>query len=247
MIEEFEVTVPAPRGAETRTASVYLPESYDGKKRFPVLYMFDGQTAFFDERAPYGDSWRMGEELDRLGAELVVATVDCDAHERITEYSPFAFDCGDFHSEGKGGNYLDWFVGAFKPMIDGKYCTRPDRAHTYLAGSSMGGLMTVFGLCRYPDVFAGGASLSPSFWADPKASEQMIRAAKIGKAKLYLDYGEKELERHGARQREALSACIAALLEQKTELTFRLIRGGKHNEVCWRRQIPVFLRALGLI
>lgn len=246
MIEEFRTAVNA-AGQKERRATVYLPKGYDGKTRFPVLYLFDGQTAFSDERAPYGDSWRMGEALDNLGAGIIAAAVDCDEKERLTEYSPFPFEQGGFRSEGRGAEYLDWLVNEFKPAIDKNYCTLPARKSTFLAGSSMGGLMTVFALCRYGDAFAGGAALSPSFWVAPEKSEEMIRSAPLKGKTLYLDYGERELFSRGAAQGKALSSCLAALIEGRTELTFRLIKGGTHSEVSWRKQIPSFLRALRLI
>lgn len=248
MIKQFEVTVPAPSGAQTRTAYVYLPKAYDGRKRFPVLYLFDGQTAFYDEKAPFGDSWRMGEALDGLGAELIVAAVDCDREDRLTEYSPFPFRSQFGSSEGKGAIYIDWLAEEFKPMIDKTYLTLPARENTYLAGSSMGGLMTIFALCRCPEVFGGGAALSPSLWIDPEACAGMIAAAHWEKQPgLYLDYGTKELKGHGERQRQGLTACLNALMEKNTAFTFRLIEGGTHSEQSWRAQIPVFLKVLKLI
>lgn len=247
MIEQFEVTVPAPSGEQKRTASVYLPEKHGG--RMPVLYLFDGQTAFFDERATYGDSLRMGDALDGLGAKLIVAAVDCDPRDRLTEYSPFAFSSPFGSSEGKGDVYLDWLVNAFKPEIDARYPTKPTRNSTFLSGASMGGLMTLYALCRYPHVFAGGAALSPSLWVDPAACAKMIGEADWSKARptVYIDYGSAELKSHGARQREALTACLDALLSRGAETTFRLIRGGTHSETSWRRQIPAFLRTLSLV
>ncbi len=248
MIEQFEVTVPAPGGEQTRTARVYLPKTYGGARRFPVLYMFDGQTAFFDETAPYGDSWRMGETLDRLGAGLIVAAVDCDKKDRLTEYSPFAFQSPYGSSAGKGEVYLGWLVRVFKPLVDARYLTLPAREHTYLAGSSMGGLMTLYALCRYPDVFRGGAALSPSLWIDPEACAKMIAGADWAEhIALYLDYGEKELKNHGERQRQGLVRCIDALMQKGAPFTFRLIGGGTHSERSWREQVPAFLEALSLI
>lgn len=248
MINQFEVTVPAPSGEQKRTAYVYLPKAYDGKERFPVLYMFDGQTAFYDETAPYGDSWRMGEILDRLKVPLIVAAVDCDKEDRLTEYSPFAFTSPFGSSKGKGAVYLNWLVQTFKPTIDETYLTLPARDHTYIMGSSMGGLMTLFALCRYPEVFGGGAALSASLWIDPEACAKMITAANWRKIpKLYLDYGAKELKSHGERQRQGLTSCLNALMEKNAPFTFRLIEGGTHSEKSWREQIPIFLKALHLI
>ncbi len=246
MIKQFETVVPAPSGEQRRTATVYLP---DAEGNFPVLYMFDGQTAFFDERAPYGDSWRMKETLEGLGARLIVAAVDCDKEDRLTEYSPFAFTSPFGSSEGKGAIYMDWFVRVFKHKIDADFPTLPGREHTFLAGSSMGGLMTVYGLCRFPDVFAGGAALSPSLWVDPGVCAKMIAEADWGKfaPTLYLDYGSEELKGHGARQRQALAGCYKELLAKNVPFTFRLIGGGTHSEKSWRAQTPIFLKTLGLL
>ncbi len=246
MIIQFVTTVPAPKGEQERTVTVYLP---DGEGRFPVLYQFDGQTAFFDDRAPYGDSWRMGETLERLRVPLIVAAVDCDKEDRLTEYSPFSFTSPFGSSEGKGSLYMDWLTHVFKPMIDSRFPTLPEREHTFLLGSSMGGLMTAYGLCRFPEVFAGGAALSPSFWVDPEGCAEMIAEANWKKfpPTLYLDYGSEELKGHGARQRQALTACFRELLAKDVPFTFRLIEGGTHSERSWREQVPVLLGALGLL
>lgn len=249
MIEKFEVTVPAPSGEQKRTAYIYLPKNYDGTKRFSVLYMFDGQTAFFDETAPYGDSWRMGEILDKLNAEVVVAAVEADGKDRLTEYSPFPFTSKYGSSEGKGEAYMNWLISEFKQMIEANYRTLPDRDHTFIVGSSMGGLMTLYALCRYPNVFGGGAALSPSLWIDPQSCASMIAAAEWRDVspEIYFDYGVQELKSHGDRQRRGLKACFDALMKKNAAFTFRLIEGGAHNEKSWREQVPHFLRTLRLI
>ena len=245
MIKQIEVTLPAPSGNQTRTAYVYLPKAYDEKKRFPVLYMFDGQTAFFDDTAPYGDSWRMGEILDKLQAEIIVVAVEADREDRLTEYSPFPFQSKYGSSEGKGEAYMDWLVGTFKPMIDATYRTLSEREHTLLVGSSMGGLMTMFALCRYSAVFGGGAALSPSFWVAPEKVGRMIKAAEwTDDVSLYIDYGTEELRSHGEAQCRGLESCIGALLEKNVPFDFRLIPHGQHNEKSWRERIPNFLQTL---
>lgn len=245
MINQFEVTLPAPSGEQKRTAYAYLPKSYDEKKRFPVLYMFDGQTAFFDETAPYGESWRMGEILDKLEAEIIVAAVEADREDRLTEYSPFPFQSKYGSSEGKGEAYMDWLIGSFKPTIDGTYRTFPDREQTFLAGSSMGGLMTMFALCRYPNIFGGGAALSPSFWIAPNKIGKMIKDAIWARdVALYIDYGVEELQSHGEAQSKGLESCIGALLEKNVPFDFRLIPHGRHNEKSWRERVPCFLNVL---
>lgn len=244
-LKQFEVAVPAPSGEQARTAYVYLPKSYDEEKRFPVLYMFDGQTAFFDDTAPYGDSWRMGKVLDKLNAEVIVAAVDADRLDRLTEYSPFPLRTKFGMSDGKGETYMDWLVDTFKPMIDATYLTLPEREHTFIAGSSMGGLMTMFALSHYPKVFGGGAALSPSVWVSPEKVGKMLKAAKWkDDIALYIDYGTEELNTHGDAQRRGLTCCFDMLLEAQIPFDFRLIPRGQHNEKSWRKRIPDFLRTL---
>lgn len=179
MIHEFFVTVPAPAGEEERRAYVYLPRGYDGIRRFPVLYLFDGQTAFYDHRAPYGESLRLGEYLDAHNVPVIAAAVECDAKNRLTEYSPFPFRSEYGDSEGKGENYMRWLTGAFKPYIDERYATLPQRENTYVAGSSMGGLMSLYALSCFSGTFIGAAALSPSLWGDPAYCERQIGRAHV--------------------------------------------------------------------
>ncbi len=245
MIEQFEVTVPAVGGPQRRGAAVYVPER---SGRFPVLYLFDGQTAFSDKRAPFGESLRMGELLDSMHASLIVAAVDCDPENRLTEYSPFAFSSQYGSSAGRGEVYLDWLVRTFKEKVDEKFPTLPQRSSTYLAGCSMGGLMTMYALCRYPEIFAGGAALSPSLWVAPAACAKMIADAdwQSGAPALYFDYGEKELG-GGTARKEALAGCCEALVKKGVPFTFRIIGGGTHSETSWRNRLPTVLKMLNLV
>ena len=97
-----------------------------------------------------------------------MAAVECNAganNERLVEYSPYRFDDKQYgHFDGKGKDTLNWFVHEFKPCIDANYRTQPDRAHTFIGGSSMGGLMSLYALLQYSDVFGRAAALSPSLW-----------------------------------------------------------------------------------
>ena len=165
MIKKWSIHYPAVGGEEERRAYVYLPTMYeaDPDRRYPVLYMFDGQNVFFDEDATYGKSWGVADYLDYTDTPLIVAAVECNAganNERLVEYSPYRFDDKQYgHFDGKGKDTLNWFVHEFKPYIDANYRTQPDRAHTFIGGSSMGGLMSLYALfavqrCVWP---CGGA------------------------------------------------------------------------------------------
>ena len=144
MIKKWSIRYPAVGGEEERRAYVYLPTMYDADpgRRYPVLYMFDGQNVFFDEDATYGKSWGVADYLDYTDTPLIVAAVECNAganNERLVEYSPYRFDDKQYgHFDGKGKDTLNWFVHEFKPFIDANYRTQPDRAHTFIGGSSMG-------------------------------------------------------------------------------------------------------------
>ena len=97
MIKKWSVSYPAVNGTEQRRAYVYLPTMYEAEpdRRFPVLYMFDGQNVFFDEDATYGKSWGVADYLDYTDTPLIVAAVECNAgpnNERLVEYSPYRFD-----------------------------------------------------------------------------------------------------------------------------------------------------------
>ena len=142
MIKKWSIRYPAVGGEEERRAYVYLPTMYeaDPDRRYPVLYMFDGQNMFFDEDATYGKSWGVADYLDYTDTPLIVAAVECNAganNERLVEYSPYRFDDKQYgHFDGKGKDTLNWFVHEFKPYIDANYRTEPDRAHTCLLYTS---------------------------------------------------------------------------------------------------------------
>mgnify|MGYP000417618327 CR=1 FL=1 len=108
MVKKWSVSYPAVNGTEQRRVYVYLPTMYeaDPDRRYPVLYMFDGQNVFFDEDATFGKSWGVADYLDYTDTPLIVAAVECNAganNERLVEYSPYRFDDPQFgHFDGKG-------------------------------------------------------------------------------------------------------------------------------------------------
>ena len=249
MIEVWDVTLPELTGEESRRAYVYLPEAAacGGEQRFPVLYMFDGHNVFFDEDATYGKSWGLGEYLDAHSTPLIVAAVECNHHPdggRLSEYAPYSVSSRGFGTvEGRGPLTMDWLVHDFKPEIDRRYPTLPDRAHTFVAGSSMGGLMSLYALCCFNEVFSRAAALSPSVGFGPESMKALIRAADIGTdSVLYMDMGEAELGWRGTGRKFRRVAGL--LLEKGVRLTARIVPGGTHCEASWEKQIPFFLPTL---
>lgn len=235
MIDTLNLNIPAPAGEEERTAYVYVPSDAKKGERFPVMYLFDGQTAFFDETAPYGESMRMHEFLEKRGARIIVASVEADKENRLSEYSPFAFESPFGNSTGYGRRHLEWLTGTFKPFIDEKYPTKSDRAHTMLAGSSLGGLMTLYGLATFSDVFSAGLAYSPSLWVNRGEMARLLKTVRPD-SEIYFDYGEKELTNH-AEVKESLRLACDALFESGATFAFRLAKGAVHNEGAWKKRL----------
>lgn len=249
MIKKWTVQVPAPKGPDLRHAYVYLPDAAEEEpeRRFPVLYMFDGHNVFYDEDATYGKSWGMGEYLDETETPLIVAAVECN-HDpdwgRIREYAPYDFTARRFgRIKAFGRETMEWLTGVFKPQIDAAFPTLPDREHTFIAGSSMGGLMSLYALSDYHRVFSRAAALSPSIDFEGARLDAMIRNADYPAGTvLYMDFGETEMKRARAESRWRT---VCRLLQQKgVLLTSRIVPGGEHNEASWEKQNPFFLSTL---
>ncbi len=251
MIRKFNVMFPSPDGLKPRRAYVYLPASYQKHpdKRYPVLYMFDGHNVFYDSHATYGKSWGMKQYMDRSRTEMIIAAVECNHspdHGRLKEYAPFDFSDKYFGDiPGCGKTTMEWYVHTFKKMIDTAYRTLPDREHTFIAGSSMGGLMSLYAILEYNQYFSGAAALSPSLWANADQIQTLIRTAKIHPhTKLYMDYGSNEMKASHRRAKVLFSKTVSQLLKRDVFLTSRIVPYGDHCEACWEKQIPQFINAI---
>jgi predicted alpha/beta superfamily hydrolase len=249
MVKRWKVTIPSLTGDRERTAFCYLPVGYNArsKKRYPVIYMFDGHNLFTDEEATFGKCWGLEDYLDFTDTPVIIAAVECntEGNGRLSEYSPISFDFRGERIVGRGKKYMDWLVGYFKPYIDAHFATLPDRANTYIAGSSMGGLMTMYALANYNKHFSKGAALSPSLWIDGKDLPAFIEKGRYGKdTVLYMDYGSKEFSNH-EKQREAFGKAFDILLKKNVFVTARVVPYGVHSEASWEQQIPYFMHTLG--
>lgn len=251
MIKKWTVTIPKLSQDKERRAYIYLPASYRREKdrRYPVMYMFDGHNVFFDGDATYGRSWRLGKYLDEKKKDIIVVAIECnhEGNRRLVEYSPMRYENATMGKiNGKGNVYMNWLTGTLKPYIDENYRTLPDRANTIIAGSSMGGLMALYGATVYNHVFQRAACLSPSLWVAPgKVLEIIARAHVRRDTCIYMDYGSEEMFNHVANA-EALISSSHLLLTKRVNLAFRIVPGGHHSEESWERQIPIFMECLGL-
>lgn len=234
-----------------RKIHMYLPDDYlVQNKKYPVLYMFDGHNLFYDEDATFGRSWRLAEAIERFGKELIVVGQECshEGNERLDEYSPYPFyDCafGAFH--GKGNLTMEFFVNDLKPYIDAHFPTSPKREHTWIGGSSCGGLMALYAVFKYSHIYSKGLVLSP--YLVPTCNLLMADIASTyirpGTA-VYMSWGAQE--GNGMHEFVMETKCctdIANLLLKKgTRLQFNVKPLGRHCEEDWDKESETFLRFL---
>ncbi|MDE6373598.1 MAG: alpha/beta hydrolase [Clostridia bacterium] len=247
MVIRSQIKIPPLTGDRERRAFVYLPVGYEASdRRYPVLYMFDGHNLFTDAEATYGKCWGLEEYLDRTRTQIIVAAVECN-HEgdnRLSEYSPVSFDFHGRRIKGRGKKYMDWLVGDFKAVIDGNFRTLSDRKNTFVAGSSMGGLMTFYALAKYGKYFSRGAALSPSLWVSEGEIPPFITGAAFkNDCVLFTDYGSKEFKNHSP-QRALFGETFKILCAKGVAVTARIVEGGTHCEASWEKEIPYFMQVL---
>ena len=247
MILVQKLQIPTLPTEKPRRLYIWLPKGYeDSEERYPVLYMFDGHNVFYNSHATYGKSWGMKEYLTKTRLPLIVAAVECnhEGMERLSEYSPWDFSARRYGTfEGRGRVTMDWFVDVLKPEIDRRFRTLPDRAHTLIAGSSMGGLMALYAVTAYNRVFSRAAALSPSLWVDRKSLAALLRDTPLTPAtRVYLDMGGCEgAEIPGIRPCEALFTAARRLVGAGAEVAARVAPGALHREADWEKRIPIFL------
>jgi len=220
-----------------RTYRVYLPESYgDSDKRYPVLYMHDGQN-LFDDATSYVGEWGVDETLNHLaktcGLELIVVGVDHGDKLRMRELNPYD---NERFGKGEGDAYVDFLAKELKPLIDRKFRTLPDRQHTAVMGSSMGGLISNHAINRHPQTFGIAGIFSPSYWIAPKIFAATEANAALKNTRIYLTTGDKEGESmtEGFKRMEELLNEFAG----KDQWQARLAKKGEHNEGFWRGEFP---------
>ena len=244
MVENFTAHI-TPFGLD-RNTFVYLPDDWQSSgRRYPVVYMFDGHNLFFDSTATYGTCWGLKEYMDAHPQALIVAP-ECnhEGNARLEEYSPYDFAWQEYDIKGRGKAYLDWMVQELKPLIDAKYPTLPDRENTAIGGSSMGGLMSLYAVTAFNDVYSRAACLSPSIWFATRSLDRLIRDAQFAPdTVIYMDYGSREMAHHD-NMRKQYAAVTSRLLEKQVLLTSRVVPNGDHCEACWEEQIPFFMHIL---
>jgi metallo-beta-lactamase class B len=217
---------------------IYLPEDYftNTSKRYPVLYMQDGQN-LFDNATSFSGEWRIDETLRALqnqqgdGGAIVVG-IDNGGSQRINEYSPYI---NPEYGGGSGNQYVDFLAFTLKPYIDANFRTMPDRNSTAIGGSSMGALISFFGALKHQNVFSKCLVFSPSFWFSDSLNQYVNSWTKTTDLRFYFMAGTNES-----------TTMISNMQNMRTRLQNRGVppsqinlvsrADGQHSEWFWARE-----------
>jgi predicted alpha/beta superfamily hydrolase len=228
----------SPQLGNRRDILVYLPPSYNrSQRRYPVIYMHDGQN-LFDRATSFGEEWEVDQTLEaasRDGLEAIVVGIPNLGEERLNEYSPWHDRRHD--QGGKGSAYLEFIVHTLKPLIDRDFRTLPGRESTGIAGSSMGGLISLYAFFKHSLTFGFVGVMSPALWFAGHSIFPFIKERPFVPGRIYLDVGTSEgsEELHDVRR-------LRDLLAQKgyrtgRDLLYVVEMGGQHNERAWARRL----------
>ncbi len=235
-VSYLPTNIEIPQLNRKRTIRMYYPPDYSSGKRFPVIYMHDGQN-LFDESTAFSGEWNVDETLDSLytyyGFSCIVVGIYHGEKERINELSPWVND--SLKLGGDGDKYAKFIVKTLKPFIDSHFRTLPDRDNTAVIGSSMGGLMSLYMALEYPDIFSKAGVFSPSLWFSPKAFEQIQKYNQKKIQRIYLISGAKE---GGKTVQNTLKAdsLLRSVGFDENYLRNKLSKDGQHSEWFWSRE-----------
>lgn len=227
----------SPRLGNHRDLFVYLPPSYGSRpdRRYPVLYMQDGQNVF-DDALSFAGEWAVDQTLEEAaaeGLEAIVVAIPNMGTARIDEYLPFR---DETLGGGRGSDYIAFLADRVKARVDADFRTEQAAAATGVMGSSMGGLISLYAFFDRPDAFGFVGAMSPALWpAGHRALAELDDRPNVG-GRIYVDVGTREGwgELRDVRR-------LRKLLERKgyrrdEDLLYIRERGGHHREAAWRRR-----------
>jgi predicted alpha/beta superfamily hydrolase len=238
--EQFEI----PQLIKTRRITALLPWNYyQTSRRYPVLYLQDGQN-LFDDHAPFG-SWELRRQMARLTekemGDVIVVAIDHAEDERVAEFTPSQ---KTKLGVGDGEKYARFLAETLKPYIDLTYRTHPDAVHTGIGGSSMGGLISIYAVMQHPELYSRLMIFSPSLWVSPSVTEYFTMESSSFNGKIYLYGGRKEgselvtLLKNFRRQLDESSG------SGSVQVHLNIRDDGEHNEHAWGQEFPAALEWL---
>lgn len=256
MIQKFNIDMKELN--RTREITVYLPDDYySSHDRYPVLYIQDGQNAFFDQLSFMGKSWGFLNYVKETGIKIIMVAIPCnfEGFKRMDEYGPWPISkelsLQETQTEGviiggEGKLYVEWMINELKPYIDKRYRTMPN--NTAITGSSMGGVISAYATLAYPHVFSKCAALSTAFWFYMDEFKELIESHDYDDVKLfYFDLGQ--FEGCGSEMIDdwyfESNDEIFELIQDKIEnIEYYYAHGAYHNEMEWNKRVPLFMGLL---
>ena len=256
---------------QPKTIDVWLPPGYVLTKKYAVLYMQDGQMLFDSAVTWNKQEWQVDENITALLGEkkimdCIVVAISNSGASRHSEYFPWkpiaklkspvkdTLVAHELEGKSQSDNYLLFLVKELKPYIDKQFPTYKDQRHTFIAGSSMGALISLYAICEYPRVFYGAACLSTHWPGSLLQYSDDIPLALMSYLeshlpdpdthRIYFDYGSKTLDSYYQKyQRMADKLMKAAGYKKKNWLT-QEFPGEDHSEKAWSERISIPLAFL---
>lgn len=261
----LEFTYENSKFIENKDYQIYLPVSYfkDDSKRYPVLYMMDGQNLFVDSLAYGGISWQIDRVADSLVNEgyineFIIVGINNAGIKRFSEYMPqkpveeIPQECDSLIKRIEhpvfSDNFLEFLVKELKPKIDQEYRTKAYEKDTYIAGSSMGGLISMYAICEYPEVFGNVICMSTHWIVSLDNSTPQI-ASEIqqyfadnlpGNKKVYFDYGTKGLDQYYEQYQLQANISLKKIgYTENVNCIVRKFENHDHNEYYWNKRLSI--------
>ena len=251
-----------------RTIDVWLPANYSTSKKYSVLYMHDGQMLFDATKTWNGQEWKVDETISQLLTsnqikDIIVVGI-WNSDNRYSEYYPkksmdYLSDnvkntvMSNVSNDPKADKYLSFIVTELKPYIDKTYSVNTDLANTYIAGSSMGGLISWYALCEYPDVF-GSAICMSTHWADNTVDSPEIpysfrkyllnKLPSSSNHKIYFDHGTVDLDANYGVHQVLVDTIMKHKGYSSTNWESLVFDGEGHNETAWANRFNIPLKFL---
>jgi predicted alpha/beta superfamily hydrolase len=243
------------RLGQPRRIAVWLPPGYqDSDQRYPVLYLHDGQNLFDQKTAAFGVEWQVDETATRLieqgKIEPLIIVGIWNTADRIAEYTPGVDP--EFSQGGRADDYLKFLVEELKPLVDRTYRTRPSRESTAIAGSSLGGLISLYACQKHPKIFAACAAISPSLgWNQESLLKELeVQPERLQPIRVWIDMGTSEgrnaesQQANVARVERLGRALESAGSVRGRDFQWKIIPEGKHHEGDWAERFGEVLEFL---
>jgi predicted alpha/beta superfamily hydrolase len=264
----------ASKYVDARNIDVWLPDGYSPKKKYAVLYMHDGQMLFDATTTWNKQEWQVDETVGKLLKDnkikdVIVVGVWNNGEFRHSEYYPqktlqdLLEETRNFivkkslKDKPQADNYLKFLVEELKPYIDKNFSTKKDVKNTFIAGSSMGGLISIYAICEYPNIFGGAAGISthlpmvldaktPNLETVPSSFRNYLEKnlPKANSRKIYFDYGDQTLDSFYPPMQKKVDEIMQNKGWTKNAWTTNFFAGEDHSEKSWSKRLNIPLEFL---